>query len=170
MFSGLINWLSNAVSVGIWVALVISSIVTLLALLVSKIPVLQASPINKQAKIVVAIGATVTLVLMAIKLTMFIVSLFSTQADNAKLRAQLKQKDARIEELTKTDQRKEQQGIVIDTADRKADVIYDVKWRTIEKIVKQPDLSLANRLALDLTTNFYTATTEELDDAEVPSN
>ena len=51
--------------------------------------------------------------------------------------------------------RKAEQGNAVASTDAQAAVIYRNKYNTIRQVVREPDLSLANRMANDLTSNFY---------------
>jgi predicted membrane protein len=94
-------------------------------------------------------------VIGAIKAAAFIMYVFTAQQQINKLKAEkagleqtVKSKDAEIS-------RKQKQIDSVDTADRNSDTKYVPVYRTIEKLRIQPDLSIANRLALELTTDFY---------------
>ena len=84
-----------------------------------------------------------------------------------KLEGQLEAIDGIITSLQQNAGRKEDQGNAVQTSDAKAETKWRTRYQQIETIRTVPDLSLANRLALDLTTNFYET---EGANAQAPTN
>ena len=158
MLGMILNWLTPVISI----VLLVMGIVGILALIVYK---LASPPLKQQAAGVITISTVIMLPLILISVIGLANRYSSAKSENAKLKGEIAAKNQTILDMEQAAKRKAEQGLQVESFDRKADVIYDTKYRTIEKIVKQPDLSLANRLVVELTTGFYV----EVEDANVPA-
>lgn len=158
MLGMIIGWLSPLIGISLGLA----SVVCILSIIVYK---LASPPLKQQAAGVLSISFALTVILLALNAAIVLNKYSSAKSENAKLKGEIAAKNQTILDMEQAAKRKAEQGLQVESFDRKADVIYDTKYRTIEKIVKQPDLSLANRLVVELTTGFYV----EVEDANVPA-
>ncbi len=158
MLGMILNWLSPLIGISLGLA----SVVCILSIIVYK---LASPPLKQQAAGVLSISFALTVILLALNAAIVLNKYSSAKSENAKLKGEIAAKNQTILDMEQAAKRKAEQGLQVESFDRKADVIYDTKYRTIEKIVKQPDLSLANRLVVELTTGFYV----EVEDANVPA-
>lgn len=151
MFKWLFGGLYQLIDIATWVILAVAVAVFLIGLVmrrVSKVPLPNVAIYQTWA-------GWLALFMGAIKAAMFIGWLLTAQAKIDDLERQVKGKQDRIEVLEQNAGRKQEQNTNVQTSDAKADVQYRTRYRTIESIREVPDLSLANRLATDLTINFY---------------
>ena len=99
-------------------------------------------------------GVTV-LAIGALKLSVMVAWLLTAQAQITKLANENKNLENQVETLEENAKRKEDQTATVVAGDRDVDIRYVPQYRTIETLREVPDLTLANRLALELTTGFY---------------
>lgn len=151
MWNLLFGGLKEFVSTASWVILIAAIIVYLACFAIRKV---SKVPLPSVALFEFWAGA-VAAVMGAIKLLMLIGGIITAQDRIEELDRANKGLKLEIKELEDTVKRKETQAKEVSEKDKEIDTRYVPVYRNIETIREVPDLSLANKLALDLVNNFY---------------
>lgn len=156
MFSWLFKELESIFNVLLWLGLVGGGIVYLVCVVISKfLPKVLTPTIFPTFRMVQYVALMVAGICGFVKLVALIMFLLNAKAENDKLKDQLVSKQEVITNLQQNAGRKEAQKTDVSKGDKEIEVRYLDRWRTIESIREVPDLSIANKLMLDITTKFY---------------
>lgn len=156
IFAGLGGLFATVLSTFVWIGLIGGLTIYVICLIIDRfflksLPAVALPTFSIVKNVALLVGGLCAI----IKVIGFVLYLMTAQNQIADLKEQLEKKDTQIGELQQNAGRKEAQAAEVTNGDKEVDVRYVNKWRTIESIRTVPDLSLANRLMLDYTTNFY---------------